>query len=147
MHRKLTVRTMWMLVVSVAILAGCAATQKGMTDMGVTTPQLTKDIATQLGVSELVASGGAGAMFQAAAEKLSATDFDTVSKAVPGTDKYLKAAQSALGGAKLTDLGGVQGAFKKLGLKPEQVEQVKPLVLDYVGKYSPSARTLMAGVL
>jgi len=140
-------RTLWMLALSVAILAGCAATKKGMTDMGVTTPQLTKDIATQLGISELLASGGAGAMFQAAAEKLSASDFDTVSKAVPGTDKYLKAAQNALGGAKLTDLGGVQGAFKKLGLKPEQVEQVKPLVLDYVGKYSPSARTLMAGVL
>jgi hypothetical protein len=144
MYRK---RTLWMLALSVAILAGCAATKTGMTDMGMTTPELTKNIATQLGVSEAAATGSAGAMFQAAAEKLSAADFDAVSKAVPGVDKYLKAAQSALGGAKLTDLGGVQGAFKKLGLKPEQVEQVKPMVLDYVGKYSPSARTLMAGVL
>ena len=57
------------------------------------------------------------------------------SKAVPGTDKYLKVAQNALGGDKLTDRGGVQ------------VEQVEPLVLDYVGRYSHSARTLMAGVL
>jgi hypothetical protein len=59
----------------------------------------------------------------------------------------MKAAQNALGGAKLTDLGGIQEAFKKLGLKPEQVEQFKPMVLDYVGKYSPSARTMLSSVL
>src|SRR5262245_24101151 len=142
MHRKLT-----MLVVSLAVLCACAATKKGMTDMGMTTPQLTKDLASQLGVTEVQATGGAGAMFQQAAEKMPAADFDTLSKAVPGVDKYLKAAQNALGGAKLTDLGGVQGAFKKLGLKPEQVEQFKPMVLDYVGKYSPSARSVLAPVL
>lgn len=142
MHRKLI-----MLVVSLAVLCGCAATKKGMTDMGVTTPQLTKDIAQQMGVTEAQATGGIGAMLQGAAEKLSAADFGTISKEVPGVDKYLKAAQNALGGAKLTDLGGVQGAFKKLGLKPEQVEQFKPVVLDYVGKYSPSARSMLAPVL
>ena len=136
-----------MLVALVVCLAGCSATKKGMTDMGVTTPQLTKDLAKQLGISEAQAMGGAGALFQAAAEKLSASDFDTVSKAVPGVDKYLKAAQNALGGAKLTDLGGVQAAFTKIGLKPEMVDQFKPQVLDYVGKYSPSARSLLSGVL
>ena len=146
MHRKLAMWTVVVLVLLV-ILPGCAATKKGMTDVGMTTPQLTKDLASSLGISEVQATGGAGAMFQQAAEKLPAADFGTLSKEVPGVDKYLKAAQSALGGAKLTDLGGLQGAFKKLGLKPEQVEQFKPMVLDYVGKYSPSARSLMAGVL
>jgi hypothetical protein len=144
MHRKLVAL---MVLVLIACLPGCAATKKGMTDMGVTTPQLTKDLAKDLGISEVQATGGAGAMFQQAAEKLSATDFDAISKAVPGVDKYMKAAQNALGGAKLTDLGGIQEAFKKLGLKPEQVEQFKPMVLDYVGKYSPSARTMLSSVL
>jgi hypothetical protein len=135
------------LILLVAALAGCQATKKEMTNMGMTTPQLTKDLAKELGISEVQATGGAGAMFQGAAEKLSATDFESLKKAVPGVDKYLKAAQNALGGAKLSDLGGLQGAFNKLGLKPEMVEQFKPHVLDYVGRYSPSARTLLDGVL
>jgi hypothetical protein len=86
-------------------------------------------------------------MFQQGAEKLSAAEFDSLAKSVPGVDGYLKAAQNALGGAKLSDLGGLEGAFSKLGLKPEMVNQFKPHVLDYVGKYSPSARSLLAGVL
>jgi len=146
MTRQMKVVTVVLLALAVG-LSACAATKKGMTDMGVTTPQLTRDLAKELGITEAQATGGAGAMFQAAAEKLSATEFDTISKAVPGVDKYLKAAQGALGGAKMTDLGGVQGAFNKLGLKPEMVEQFKPMVLDYVGKYSPSARSLLAPVL
>ena len=55
MHRK----RMWMLVVSVAILAGCAATQKGMTDMGVTTPQLTQ--ASSSGTSPMLTGTGGDA--------------------------------------------------------------------------------------
>jgi hypothetical protein len=86
-------------------------------------------------------------MFQHAAEKLNAVDFDSIRKSTPGVDQYLKASQSALGGAKLSDIGGLEGAFKKLGLTPQMVAQFKPLVLDYVGKYSPSARSTLASVL
>jgi hypothetical protein len=136
-----------MLVVSIALLLGCQATKKQMTNMGVSTPQLTKDLAKTLGITEPQAAGGAGALFQMAAEKLSATDFETVSKTVPGVDQYLKAAQNALGGAKMSDLGGLSGAFTKIGLKPEMVEQFKPLVLDYVGKHSPTARSVLSGAL
>jgi hypothetical protein len=135
------------LLVLVACVPGCSATKKGMTDLGVTTPQLTKDLAKGLGITEAQAAGGAGAIFQGASEKLSASDFDAISKAVPGIDNYLKAAQNALGGAKLDELGGIKGAFTKLGLKPEMVEQFKPHVLDYVGKYSPSARSALTSVL
>jgi hypothetical protein len=135
------------LILLMAMLPGCTATKKGMTDMGMTTPQLTKDLAKDLGISEVQATGGAGAIFQGASETMSAADFETLKKSVPGLDKYLKAAQNALGGAKLSDLGGLQGAFNKLGLKPEMVEQFKPHVLDYVGRYSPSARTLLDNAL
>jgi hypothetical protein len=136
-----------MLMLLVALLSACEATQKQMTDMGLTTPQLTTDLAKNLGVTEAQATGGVGAMLQQAAGKLSATDFDSIRKSVPGVDQYLKASQNALGGAKLSDIGGLQGAFKKLGLKPEMVAQFKPYVLDYVGKYSPSARSTLAPVL
>jgi Protein of unknown function VcgC/VcgE (DUF2780) len=136
-----------MLMLLVALLSGCEATKKQMTDMGIATPQLTSDLAKNLSITEAQASGGVGAMFQQAAGKLNAADFDTIRKAVPGVDQYLQASQEALGGAKLSDLGGLQGAFKKLGLKPEMVDQFKPYVLDYVGKYSPSARTTLAKAL
>ncbi|HEU4352000.1 MAG TPA: DUF2780 domain-containing protein [Burkholderiales bacterium] len=118
-----------------------------MADLGVTTPELTKDLAKNLGVTEAQAAGGVGAMFQQAAEKLTAVDFDSIRNSAPGVDQYLKASQNALGGAKLSDIGGLQGAFKKLGLTPEMVAQFKPYVLDYVGKYSPSARSTLAPVL
>jgi Protein of unknown function VcgC/VcgE (DUF2780) len=136
-----------MLMLLVALLSACEATKKQMTDMGMATPQLTTDLAKNLGITEAQATGGVGAMFQQAAGKLNAADFDTIRKNVPGVDQYLQASQEALGGAKLSDLGGLQGAFKKLGLKPEMVDQFKPYVLDYVGKYSPGARTTLAKTL
>jgi hypothetical protein len=136
-----------LLLVLVTLLSACETTQKQMADLGITTPELTKDLAKNLGVTEAQAAGGVGAMLQQAAEKLSAVDFDSVRKSAPGIDQYLKTSQSALGGAKLSDIGGLQGAFKKLGLKPEMVAQFKPYLLDYVGKYSPAARSTLATVL
>ena len=144
MYRTLVFSTLMMLF---ALLPGCQATKKEMTDLGVTTPQLTKDLTKQLGVTEAQATGGVGAIFQDAAEKLNAAEFDSITEAVPGAENYLEAAQNALGGAKISDLGGLQGAFNKLGMKPEMVNQFKPQVLDYVGKYSPSARSLLSGVM
>jgi hypothetical protein len=136
-----------MLMLLVALLSACETTKKQMTDLGLTTPQLTTDLAKNLGVTEDQATGGVGAMLQQATGKLSAADFDSIRKSVPGVDQYLKASQNALGGAKLSDIGGLEGAFKKLGLKPEMVAKFKPYVLDYVGRYSPSARSTLAAVL
>jgi Protein of unknown function VcgC/VcgE (DUF2780) len=115
--------------------------------MGPTTPELTTDLAKNLGVTEAQATGGVGAMLQQATGKLSAADFDSIRKSVPGVDQYLKASQNALGGAKLSDIGGLEGAFKKLGLKPDMVAKFKPYVLDYAGKYSPTARSTLASAL
>ena len=136
-----------MLLLLVTLLSACETTKKQMADLGMTTPELTKDLAKNLGVTEAQAAGGVGAIFQQAAEKLNAVDFDSIRKSAPGVDQYLKTSQSALGGAKLSDIGGLQGAFKKLGLTPEMVAQFKPYVLDYVGKYSPNARSTLAAVL
>lgn len=136
-----------MLIALVTLLSACETTKKQMADLGVTTPELTKDLAKNFGVTEAQAAGGVGAMFQQAAEKLNAVDFDAIRKSTPGVDQYLKASQGALGGAKLSDIGGLEGAFKKLGLTPQMVAQFKPHVLDYVGKYSPSARSTLAAVL
>src|SRR5262245_23151086 len=44
------------LVAFVVCLSGCSATKKGMTDMGMTTPQLTKDLASGLGITEAQAT-------------------------------------------------------------------------------------------
>lgn len=144
MARQLTVPA---LIVALALLPGCAATKKTMTNAGIATPELTNELTKGLGVTAEQATGGIGAMLQAAAEKLNAQDMQTITKSVPGANNYLEAAQKALGGAKISELGGVQAAFNKLGLSPEMVDKFKPQVLDYVGKYSPSARTLLASAL
>lgn len=85
------------LMLLVALLYGCETTKKQMTDMGVTTPALTKDLAKSFGVTEAQATGGVGAMLQQAAGTLNATDFEAIRKSVPGVDQYLKASQNALG--------------------------------------------------
>ena len=144
MHRKLTLLS---LAFVLALFPGCAATKKTMTNAGMTKPALTNELTKDLGVTASQAAGGVGALLQAAAEKLNSQDMQMITKAVPGASNYLETAQKALGGAKITDLGGVQGAFKKLGLTPEMVDQFKPKVLDYVGTYSPQARTMLASVI
>jgi len=136
-----------LLVLSIALLPACETAQKQMGDLGMTTPQLTKDLAKNLGITETQATGGVGALLEQASGKLSATDLNSMKKSVPGVDQYMKASQSMLGGMKLSDVGGVQGAFQKLGLQPEMVAQFKPYVLDYVGKYSPGVKTALAAVL
>lgn len=139
--------TVTALIVALMLLPGCAATKKEMTNIGMTTPELTTDLTKNLGVNAAQATGGVGAMLQAASEKLNAADMKTITDAVPGANNYMQAAQKALGGAKISELGGVQGAFKKLGLSPDMVDKFKPPVLDYVGKYSPTARGLLSNVL
>jgi len=118
-----------------AALTGCAQTEKMMTDVGMRTPDLTKTLVSKLGVTEKQATGGVGAMLQSAKEKLSGADWEKVSEGVPGVDRYLKSAQEMLGGKKLSESGGVKGAFNKLGMSPDMVGKFKPVVLDYAGQH------------
>jgi len=125
--------------VLVAFLWACASSQP------TTVPSLTDSLSHQLGVTSNQAEAGVGAMLDKGKSQLSPAQYEQISKAIPDSDKYLKAAQNALGGSHITDLNS---AFSKLGMSPEQVAKFKPTVLDYVGKYGgSSAKSLLASAL
>ena len=97
---------------------------------------LVGELSKNLGVTTQQATGGAGALFGLAKSQLSASEFGTVSAAVPGIDGLLKAAPaadtggltSALG-AKAGGLASLAAAFTKLGLKPTDAARFAPEIL------------------
>ncbi len=119
----------------------------------------------KLGVTELQAQGGAGALFSLAKQALSPKEFDQVAASVPEMDALLKAApesggtlndmlgqgSSLFGGDAKQQFGGAMdlaGAFSQLGLSPEMVNQFIPVVLDYVeSKGGETVRNLLASAL
>jgi hypothetical protein len=96
-------------------------------------------LASKLGVTQNQAEGGVGSILKLAQEKLTAGDFDQVAKAIPGAQKYLDKAK-ALGAytGALQNLGGLKGAFSKLGIPPETTEKFIPYVTNYVSKIGGS---------
>jgi uncharacterized protein VcgC/VcgE DUF2780 len=66
--------------------AGCAGMTGG-------SDQLMKMITSQLGVTNNQAMGGVGSELTLAKEKMSGMDFNALSKAIPGSDTYMKAAK------------------------------------------------------
>ena len=107
--------------------------------MNAASGSLTSMLASKLGVTQNQAEGGVGSILKLAQEKLSAGDFDQVAKAIPGASKYLDKAKSlgAYAGS-LQNLGGLKGAFTKLGISPETTDKFIPLVTNYVGKIGGS---------
>ena len=74
----------------------CLASQPVRADVTKLIPLLTQS----LGVTESQATGGAGAIFDYVKQKVSAEDFATITKALPGVDSLLKFAP------KTSDLSG-----------------------------------------
>jgi len=120
-------------------------------------------LSEQLGVSKEQASGGAGSIFQFAQQNLSAEDFSSVSKAVPGIEKMMSDApkmdekssalgniSSMLGGGskKISGVAGLASSFEKLGLSSSMVGAFIPIILDYVkGSGGESVMRLLKGAL
>jgi hypothetical protein len=106
---------------------------------------LIESLTSQLGVSQEQATGGAGAIFQVAQDRMAPAQFSQLSDAVPGIDGLVGAAPplggasgmlggatSALGMGELGGLAELAGPFTKLGLSPDMASQFVPIVLDYV---------------
>jgi len=125
------------------------------------TSDLVGMLTDQLGVSSEQATGGAGAIFDYAKDNLSADDFSTIAKGIPGMDGLLGAAPEAdtgsamgkvgnmLGGSdsSLGGLAGLASSFESLGLSPDMVSKFAPIVSDYVGKMSgDQAMALLQGL-
>lgn len=92
----------------------------------------------QLGINQLQAMGGAGALFQVAQQRMQPADFNRLSAAVPGMDQYLAAAPRINGNAGYQQSGALGGlmsvanSFQQLGMGPEMVGRFVPVMLNYV---------------
>ena len=73
-----------------------------------------------LGLSKDQLQGGLGSVLKLAQEKLQKGDFDKLAAAIPGASGYLDKAKSlgAVNGP-LKDVGGLNAALGKLGIKPD----------------------------
>src|SRR5215813_2222984 len=88
-----------------------------------------------LGMSKDQMQGGLGSVLTLAQEKLQKGDFDKVAAAIPGASGYLDKAKSlgAVSGP-LKNLGGLNGALGKLGIKPDTASKFLAQVPDIASK-------------
>ena len=103
------------------------------------------------GLDQKQAAGSAGMIFKLVKDQLGSQDFATLSTVVPESEDLIKNAPAAGGGGGLLGtLGSLAGALggeslgnlgklaslaegmQKLGLKPEMLMQITPLVLQFV---------------
>jgi hypothetical protein len=107
---------------------------------------LTKGIA---GLSETQAAGGVGSMLGLAKNSLSPSDFGSISKLMPNADGYLRAANNAgINTGDIRNVDGLNQAFAKLGMNPNQARSLLGSVTDFIGKEGGSAaRGLMTKAL
>ena len=96
---------------------------------------LMKLITSQLGVTQNQAKGGVGSELTLAREKLPSGDFNTLARAIPGSDQYMKAAKD-LGAVTgpINDKAGLQSAFQRLRMEPGMVDKFDGLLSDFAGK-------------
>jgi hypothetical protein len=136
--------TVVVLVLTAFLHWGCAEMQS----MGVT-DALTQMLTSQLGVTTNQASGGVGSILSLAKQKLPAMDFSTLTKLIPGSDTFMKAA-SDLGAVTgpIVDQPGLNSAFSRLGVGGDMVPKFFQTMSDFVGQSGgDSARNLPAAVI
>jgi hypothetical protein len=140
---KTMTRKLFKIVLTVILLGTVAASGSALAD----TSQLISMLVNGLGVTQEQATGGAGAIFSQAKQKLSPGDFMKVSDAMPGIDSLINAAPkgggmtSSLAKSATSMLGGssgtVQGvasladSFSSLGLGSDMVGKFTDIVLKY----------------
>jgi hypothetical protein len=114
---------------------------------------LVTNLASQLGVTENQAAGGAGALLQAAKKSLSEDEYKQVDSGLPGIDSLIEKApevsesvagvsEKVSGGAKglgsltkaagsLGQMAAVKDQFSQLGMDSEMVSKFIPVILEY----------------
>jgi len=104
-------------------------------------------LASQLGVSQDQAEGGAGSIFKLAKQNLSNQDYSSLASKIPGLDKMIGTAPepeeksdlfgsiSSLFGSssdKLDKAADLKSSFQKLGMGGDMVGQFMPIIYNYV---------------
>lgn len=155
----------FMFMSSLAAQAQAPATRKA----GNPNPELVGMLTKELNITPAQATGGAGAIFGLAKSRLNPADFSQLAAAVPGMNRFLKAApktqgESATssplgslgsvapsGAAGLGGAGGIAslaGSFKSLGLSPAMASKFLPVLQNYVGsRGGPKVAGLLGSVV
>ena len=96
---------------------------------------LTKSLTGNLGVSPTQAVGGVGSMLSYAQGNLSPSQFQDITKALPGAQSSMDAAKS-LGATSgtITDKAGLVSAFSKLGMNSDMLGKFVPIVSETISK-------------
>jgi uncharacterized protein VcgC/VcgE DUF2780 len=131
-------------IFAVCAVSGCAEMQT----MGLSDPLVTM-LTSQLGVTANQATGGVGSILALGKEKLSGMDFNSLTKMIPQSETYMKAAKD-LGAVTgpIGDTAGLQSAFSRLGMGSDMVGKFSGVLSDYVGKAGGNpAKNLLAAVL
>lgn len=105
---------------------------------------LVQTVVKETGVTEQQAQGGTGLLLNYAKDNLQAEEFQEVTTAMPevsglaatGAELQKKSggAMSAIGGSGLSSamgLASLAGPFKSLGMSPDMVGKMAPVVLNY----------------
>ncbi|MBX7042164.1 MAG: DUF2780 domain-containing protein [Ignavibacteria bacterium] len=89
---------------------------------------------SSLGISPEQAIGGVGALLNLTKGKLNPADFLKVSSAIPYSNNLLKAATDMGVPSNITDIAGLNKAFKGLDMSPDMVTKMIPELTKYAGK-------------
>ena len=111
---------------------------------------LTDGLTKSLGVSGDQASGGVGSILSLAQSKLSASDYTKVANAIPGSNNYVEKARDlgAVPSGGITEKGGLDAAYQKLGISPDVAKKFTPMVVAYAGQVGGSTvEHLLSGAL
>ena len=126
------------LALSLILLNGCSSLNVG--------EGLTKIISKQLGVTDVQALGGVGAILTLAQQKLAKGDFDKLAKIIPGSESYLNIAKLV---GKLTgpvnSVSDLAPAFKNLGMDAGKIGEFVPAVTNYASMAGGSGVADMLG--
>ncbi len=132
------------------LLSGCSMIPE-MGNSSSSTSALIGMLTSQLGVSNEQALGGTAALFGLAKKSLSAGDFSSVTKSLPGVGSLLSASSMGGGSSDASASGGlasVAGQFSSLGLSPDMAGKFVPVVLDYAKSAGgDNTMSLLQGVL
>jgi hypothetical protein len=114
-------------------LPGCAGVSN---PMAFTNDPLVGNLTRNVsGLSQTQVAGGVGSLLGLAQNRLTAGEFSSVAKTMPNPSDYMRAASGAgVATGDIRDIGGLNDAFAKLGMNPQQARSLLGGVVDWVGK-------------
>jgi hypothetical protein len=135
-------------ILALLLLTSCGQTKMAPTSDFATNP-LVSGVAKATGLNFPKSAGGTGALLSLASTTLAPDDWKKVATAIPSTDALVTEGKT-MGGITTppTNLAGLSGAFKKIGISDNQVKTLVPAVCDGAEKIGgPEVGNLLRGAL